>query len=168
MQRFQSKELQSPEAREDPVKASLRCAKWAVRADHLVNSISKVLRKPVSERKAVLKKMLIDTEFPQTVKDQLKMSRFLTGRLVVWPHKQRMMIPTKDKPGFLTCTVCESDYKFSKAERMLLHLVSKEHYKKCHQKLYATEQEQRQALMMVNHCEAATSKFRECLMHVCR
>ncbi len=73
MQHFEGKELQSPTARKDAVKASLRCAKWAARAENLVNSINKVLRKPVSERKAALK------EIPQSVKEQLQMSRFLTG-----------------------------------------------------------------------------------------
>ena len=159
------KESQLPKVGgEDPVKGELRCAKWSVRAGHFVNTINKVLRTPISKRKAVWKQMMIDTELPLSVKEKLQIERFLDGRLVVWQQKQKIMTPTKAKPGFLTCAACESDHKFRTGGRMLLHLVSKEHQQKCREKLGVAEKELRQSLMD-DHCAAAASKCRKCLIY---
>lgn len=148
----------SPNAKEDPVKGAARCAKWAVRVDQFVKSIRKVLLAPVYERKRAWTEMMNNNEFPLSVVDKLRMERFLDGELVVWNCKGNIMIPTEGKPGYLTCTACESDHHFTKGERVLLHVLGDGHQKKCIAKLDAAEQALRKNLM-ADHCTAAASNL---------
>ena len=153
---FQAKKgIQSPAKDEDPVKAVAKCVKWTYRADQFVHNVNKVLRAPVNQRNKVLAEMIDSMKLPARVVDKLQLGRFLDGRMALWNEKHIMTI-TEGKPGYLTCAVCETDYKWSKAERMFLHLVCDRHQMKCQERLDAVEKEKRQG-RFVGECAAAAS-----------
>ena len=121
-------------AQDDPVKAEARCAKWCVRVDHFVKGINAVLRAPVNRRKQALADMVHKCELPNSVVEKIPLSRFLDGELVAMTGG-KIMIPTEGKPGYMTCSACESTYHFVKGERVLRHVISAGHQKKCHRHL---------------------------------
>lgn len=111
-----TKESQSsPKHGGDPVKDAARCSKWTVRANQFVTDINKVLRTPINGRKQAWTKMMDDTELPLSVSNKLQLSRFLDGQLVIWSNK-KILTPTEDKPDYMTCAACESEFKWSKCE----------------------------------------------------
>ena len=121
--------------------------------------VNKVLRAPVSDRKKAWMHLMNSEELPQSLNSKLKLSRFLDGELVVYSTK-KLMAATEDRPGYITCTVCEHEFKFQKCARVLEHVLSERHQKKCQGKLMATEKAQSQAVMEDSFTSAA-SKLNE-------
>ena len=121
-----------------------------------MRGINKVLRAPVNERKKAWIAMMANSNVPRILAGKLPIERFLDGRLTLWTEKQKIMTPTEGKPGFLTCSACESDHKWDKSVRMLFHLIGDTHLRKCQERLDAAEREKRQALLQ-DHCAATTS-----------
>ena len=121
-----------------------------------MRGINKVLRTPFCERKKAWASMMQSMKLPRLLEDKLPIRRFLDGQLILWTEKQKIMTPTEGKPGFLTCAACQSDHRWSKADKMFFHLVADTHQRKCQDRLDAAEKEKRQALFE-DLCVATTS-----------
>ena len=88
-----------------------------------MNSINKVLRAPVNERKKVWTQIMKNVKLPRSVSQKLHMGRFPDGQLALWTAKQKNITPTEGKPDVLTRTTCESEHKWAKGAEVLLRLV---------------------------------------------
>ena len=97
-------------------------------------------------------------DLPRSVVESLQMQRFLDNSLVLWNSKGKVMVPTEGKPGYLTCTVCGTDRRYQKGERVLLHVSQQKHHKKCQQRLDAAAEELSKAALN-DLCSAAKSNL---------
>ena len=120
---------------DDPVKDQKRAYRWAVDANAYVGAINKVLKLSTRKRSAARKIMITELNPPKTVLGNLHSSNFINGAFVIWNSREDVLTTTSDKPGFLTCTVCEKNFKWARVERALCHVTSARHYDCCKQKL---------------------------------
>ena len=84
--------------------------------------MNKVLETEVATRNVVKLKP------PNNVKDNLKLTNFLHGKLVVWNNKKHVFSHTEGQPGYLTCDVCGTKHRFKKVSRALRHVTDKQHH----------------------------------------
>jgi len=113
----------------DPVKWSKRAAKWIVMAQLYVEEINKVMRLKAQLRPAAIQKLHQNLKPAQGLRANLTTDRFLEG-FVIWNNsKQSVIQTTEGQVGYLTCTVCEKDYKWPSCERACKHVTSLGHHR---------------------------------------
>ena len=112
---------------EDTYKLLKRCTKWIVEVHKYVSSMNKVLNTDIGERNAAWEDMMDSLNPPKVIAKKLGLANFLQSRFAVWTQLP-VMKQTSDKPGFLTCVICETEHKFPKQERALAHICSKDHH----------------------------------------
>jgi len=105
----------------DPLKEIKRCGRWIIEAQKYVYEMNKVLETEVATRNVAWDKMM-------DVKDNLKLTNFLHGKLVVWNNKKHVFSHTEGQPGYLTCDVCGTKHRFKKVSRALRHVTDKQHH----------------------------------------
>ena len=103
-------------------------------------------------------------ELPQLLESKVQLSRFLDGELVVYSSKN-LMAATEGRPGYITCSVCQKDFKFHQCARVLEHVLCDKHQKNCRDKLEAAEKAVRQAVLQ-DACTTAASKLITIHKHV--
>ena len=81
--------------------------------------------------------MLETLKPPRTVRSNLITDRFLEC-FVKWNvGKNAVLKMTEGRVGYLTCTVCEKEYKWPSCERACKHVTSLGHHVQCKLKLGA-------------------------------
>ena len=120
--------------------------------------IQKVLRTPINARKQAWNKMMNNAQLPESVSNKLQLSRFLDGQQLVDCPVKNLLTPTEGKAAYLTCAVCQKDYKWAQCARAFSHLISDGHQSKCRDKLEAAEKALSQAVMQ-DSCASAASKL---------
>ena len=99
----------------DPLKEIKRCGRWIIEAQKYVYEMNKVLETEVATRNVDWDKMMVKLKPPNNVKDNLKLTNFLHGKLVVWNNKKHVFSHTEGQPGYLTCDVCGTKHRFKKS-----------------------------------------------------
>ena len=123
---------------EDTYKLLKWCTKWIVEVHKYVSSMNKVLNTEIGERNAAWEDMMDSLNPPKVIAKKLGLANFLQSRFVVWTQLP-VMKQTSDKPGFLTCVICETEHKFPKQERALAHICSKDHHDALKKKMDASK-----------------------------
>ena len=101
-----------------------------------LRAVNEVLLTARRKRPAAIHAMVEKLKPPKFVK--INHNSFLNGDLVIWDDKENVLEPVPGKVS-LRCTVCEEAYKWSGVERVIKHMLSKNHHKCCKQKLKAKE-----------------------------
>lgn len=141
----------------DPVKLSKKAAGWASVAQAYVGAMNKTLKTPVSKRGSAFDEMMTRLNPPKAVVDIMRKSDYIDGTLVVWRRKQEVFSPTEGKPGHLTCACCGTSHSFGRLDRVLIHLMSKNHHAKCREQDEALSKA-RSKEVLDEHCKASTSE----------
>ena len=142
----------------DPIKLAKRLAGWVVTAQKYAQAMNMVLTTAVHERSFAFEKMMTSLKPPKTVAGHMNLSDYLDGTLVVWRKKENIFSPTKDEQHCLTCVCCGTSHRFSRIDRVLMHLMSKKHHAKCKEQLEAAAKTRSQNLLN-DHCKVAASKW---------
>ena len=121
------------ESPNDPVKCGKRAARWAVVAQVYHEEINKVLKLKPQLRPAAVQKLIHTLKPAKTVLKYLTTDRFLDG-FTIWQDKNSVLRATEGKLGYMTCTICEKDFKWTACERAIRHVLSVQHHKCCRKK----------------------------------
>ena len=115
----------------DPIKVTRVQARWIFTVQTYVVGINKILRCSPKKRAAALKQFIADMNPPMFCLPNLVVASFLDGTYQIWNVKDPVLKSCETKLGFLRCTVCEKDFKWSSQERAIKHILTTEHYKSC-------------------------------------
>ena len=142
----------------DPIKLAKRLAGWVINTQKYAQAMNTVLQTGVGERNAAFHKMMKCLNPAKTVADHMNVSDYLDGTLVVWRKKQNIFSPAKNDPEALTCDCCRTSHRFSRLDRVLIHLMSKHHHAKAKEQFEAETQARSQQILS-DHCKSASSKY---------
>ena len=116
---------------EDPIKEKKKLSKWILMAQMYVERMNVVLATDPKGRKEALQQLIKDLKPNKYLTASLSIDRFVDGTFVEWRNKSSVFDYAKGKIGYLTCTVCKSDYKWPYCERAVKHLCSPIHHQNC-------------------------------------
>ena len=115
----------------DTLKVARRHARWIITVQSYVVGINKILSCVTAKRATALKQLIVDLNPPLFCLSSLVITRFLDGSYQIWNAKDTILQNVENKLGFLRCTVCEKDFKWSSQERAIKHILSTDHHKCC-------------------------------------
>ena len=96
----------------DPLKTSKRLVRWIQVAQAYVVGVNQVLSSPKAERRSKHQEVLAYLNPCKFVLENLGLTRFVDGTFVKCLHKQNVFSMTDGKPGYLTCVICEKQFKW--------------------------------------------------------
>ena len=124
-----------------------RCAKWIQVCQMYVHQINKVLSFPAPQRSAKHQEILSLLKPSKFVLVNIPLSRFLDGTIHTCSSKKNVLAMTENKPGYITCTICEKDFKWAQTDRAVRHITSLLHQQKLANKLDGDATARSQAIM---------------------
>ena len=113
----------------DPIKTRKKLSKWIAAAQVYVQHMNSVLQTDPKSRKEAVAELIKTLKPSKWLSSSLKVDHFLDGSFVQWHSKSSVLTYSENKIGFLTCTVCETEFKWPACERAVKHVCSVSHHK---------------------------------------